>query len=379
MFIHWGLYAIEGRGEWIMYQEHIPPAEYAKLADQFDAKNYDPTDWVRIAQDAGMKYMVLTTRHHDGFCLYDSDYSDFTAPKTAAKRDLIAEFVEACHQASMPIGFYYSLLDWRFDDVIPQQIIGPDSVYESAVEQAHAQMRELCTNYGEIDIIWYDGMHPGGTDLWRSHELNAMVRELQPSALINNRAGLPEDFGTPENVIRPEDKSWEACFTMNDSWGYAVGDTNYKSSAQLLRLLGSCAAQNGNFLLNVGPKPDGSFPDESLDRLSAIGKWMRTNGEAIYGAGSTDVVAPAMGWSTSIGDSVYLLVQRWPGTTLPFAWCGSRVSDATVLATGQEARIEQDGDRVWLHELPESAPDPDLSVIRLKFDGTPKGSDPPYR
>ncbi|MDP6125932.1 MAG: alpha-L-fucosidase, partial [Candidatus Latescibacteria bacterium] len=138
-------------------------------------------------------------------------------------------------------------------------------------------------------------------------------------------------------------------------------------------------AQNGNFLLNVGPKPDGSFPDESLDRLSAIGKWMRTNGEAIYGAGSTDVVAPAMGWSTSIGDSVYLLVQRWPGTTLPFAWCGSRVSDATVLATGQEARIEQDGDRVWLHELPESAPDPDLSVIRLKFDGTPKGSDPPYR
>ncbi|MDP6126193.1 MAG: alpha-L-fucosidase, partial [Candidatus Latescibacteria bacterium] len=132
MFIHWGLYAIEGRGEWIMYQEHIPPAEYAKLADQFDAKNYDPTDWVRIAQDAGMKYMVLTTRHHDGFCLYDSDYSDFTAPKTAAKRDLIAEFVEACHQASMPIGFYYSLLDWRFDDVIPQQIIGPDSVYESA-------------------------------------------------------------------------------------------------------------------------------------------------------------------------------------------------------------------------------------------------------
>jgi alpha-L-fucosidase len=376
MFIHWGPYAIPGRGEWIYYQEHFEQDEYARLADQFNPQRYNPAEWIAVAQDAGMKYAVLTTRHHDGFCLYDSHVSDFTAPKTAAKRDLVAEYVDACRAAGMPVGLYYSLVDWRFPGQLPHLPRKDDAVYAPMVEQAHAQVRELLTQYGKIDILWFDGNFPPGS--WRADELVDMIRELQPDILINNRTGHPGDFGTPENVVIPEGRPWEACYTMNDSWGYTPHDYNYKSVAEILRLLVSCVARDGNLLLNVGPDPDGRIPQQSLDRLKAVGQWMRTNGAAIYGAGSSPVIAPALGWSTRAGDKVFLPIQRWSGPTLPFAWCGSQVRAARILATGQEARIEQRGDRVWLHDLPLSPPDPDLTVIELTFDGPIQPNDPPY-
>jgi len=376
MFIHWGVYAIPGRGEWVMYQEHFTNEEYARLADQFNPQHYDPAEWVALAQDAGMKYMVLTTRHHDGFCLFDSKVSDFTAPKTAARRDLIAEYAEACHRAGMRMGFYYSLEDWRFPGQLPHLPKKEDAVYEPMVEQAHAQVRELCTNYGAVDILWYDGNFP--SHVWRSRELNAMVRSLQPGIIINDRSGEPEDFGTPENVIVAQQGPWEACYTMTDSWGYASGDPNYKTPGTLLRLLAACVAQDGNFLLNVGPDAEGRFPSEAATRLRAIGQWMRVNGEAIYCAGRSPVIAPALGWSTRSGDNVYLLIQRWPGTILPFAWCGSTVRSARLATTGQALTIKQCGDRVWLYGLPKEAPDPDLNVVELTFDGEPRMHIPAY-
>ena len=379
MFIHWGVYAVPGRGEWLMYQEHMPFEEYAPLAAQFNPQKYDPAQWVALAKAAGMKYMVITTRHHDGYCLFDSKVSDFTSLKTGAGRDLIAEFARACHEANMPLGFYYSLVDWRFPGVLPHGTRENDSVYEPLVAQAHAQVRELLTNYGKVDILWYDMMVPSDTKLWRVEELHAMARQLQPDIIINDRAGIPADFGTPENKVSAQSRPWESCYSMNRTWGYAPYDRNYKTVHELLRLLGSCASQGGNFLLNVAPDRDGMIPIESVERLRQMGDWMRVNGKAIYNAGPSPVVAPNLGIQTRVGNRVYLLIQRWPGATVPFAWCGSKVTSARLLANGQMARIEQKEDRVWLHDLPAYPIDPYLNVIELEFDGEPAASDPAYR
>jgi alpha-L-fucosidase len=379
MFIHWGVYAILARDAWPMYQEHIPAEEYKKLADRFNPQNYNPAEWVALAKEAGMKYIVITTRHHDGFCLFNSEVSDFTSFKTAAKRDLIGEFAEACHKAGMRMGFYYSLVDWRFPGVLPHGTRLDDEVYQPLVEQAHVQVRELLTNYGTVDILWYDMLQPYDPKLWRSEELNQMARQLQPGIIINDRAGVPADFGTPENKITAQDRPWEACYSMNRSWGYARYDRNFKPVHELLRLLGSCASQGGNFLLNVAPDADGRIDIEFIERLRAIGTWMKINGKAIYGAGPSPVGAPNLGMETRVGNKVYLLMQRWPGPTVPFAWCGSKVTSAILLANGQQARIEQKGDRVWLHDLPAYPVDPYLNVIELTFDGAPRPSSPAYR
>jgi len=379
MLITWGLYALPAHGEWIMYQEHIPFAEYKDLADQFDPQTYHPEEWVALAKEAGMKYVVITTRHHDGFCLFDSKVTDFTSVKTAAGRDLIAEFAAACHKAGMPLGFYYSLVDWRFPGVLPHGTRLDDDVYIPMVDQAHAQVRELLTNYGKIDILWYDMLVPHDPQVWRAGELNKMARDLQPGIIINDRAGLSADFGTPENTIIAQNRPWESCYAMNRTWGYARYDSNYKTVHELLRLLGSCVSQGGNFLLSVAPDADGCINIESTERLQAIGYWMRTNGKAIYGAGPSPVKAPNLGMETRAGDKVYLLIQRWPGPTVPFAWCGSIVTSAILLANGQQARIEQKGDRVWLHDLPAYPIDPYINVIELTFEGEPNASSPPYK
>jgi len=375
MFVHFGLYSLDSRGEWIMYYEHVPPAEYARRAERFNPARYNPREWIALAQDAGMRYIVLTARHHDGFCLFDSKASDFTSAKSAAQRDLIAEYAEACHAMGMRMGFYYSLMDWRFPGLMPMSPAREDqSIHAPMVEQAHAQVRELMTNYGKVDILWYDGCMPHDPALWRSAELNAMARSLQPGIVINNRAGLPEDYGTPENVIVAEARPWEACYTMNETWGVAEGDRNWKSVNQILYLLATCASGGGNLLLNVGPEADGRFPREAVERLRQVGAWMRTNGKAIYGAERSPIGAPSVGWSTRVGDAAYLLVLRWPGSTVPFAWCGSKVRGARLVATGQEARVEQKGDRVWLHDLPVYAPDPFISVIELALEGEPRAA-----
>jgi alpha-L-fucosidase len=380
MFIHWGVYSLLERGEWVMYQEHMTNDEYAGLADRFDPSSYEPEKWVALAKDAGMRYVVLTTRHHDGFCLFDSAVSDFTAPKTAAGRDLIDEFVEACREEGMRVGFYYSLVDWRFPGVLPRSSRDhPPSTYEPMVDQAHAQVKELLSNYGRVDVLWFDMLDPHDPVLWRSEELLAMARRLQPDILINDRAGIPGDFGTPENVVRPQDRPWEACYTMNRTWGYAKNDLNYKSPGEVIRLLASCVSQNGNLLLNVGPDSQGRIPPQSVDILAAVGRWMRTNGRAIYGGGPSPVHAPALGVATRVEDRVYLLIQRWPGSTVSLAWCGSTVKTATLLSSGQVADITQRGDRVWLAGLPEDPVDPYLNVIELEFEGPPQPSDPPYQ
>ncbi|MEM2905098.1 MAG: alpha-L-fucosidase [Candidatus Bathyarchaeia archaeon] len=372
MFIHWGLYSIPARGEWARLVERIPPEEYEPLAQSFNPTKYDPEGWVATAKAAGMKYMVLTTRHHDGFSLFDSQVSDFTAPKTAAGRDLVAEYVEACRNADMRVGFYFSLLDWRY----PAYFAGPERDPEGwakFLEYVHAQVRELCTKYGRIDVLWYDGAWPWTPEAWQSAKLNAMVRRLQPEIVINNRSLLPEDFDTPEQQIAPSQpgRAWESCMTMNDNWGYSAGDHNWKTARQLIYNLVRCAAGGGNYLLNVGPKPDGTIPRPSLTRLREIGAWMKVNSESIYGSERCPFGGGMIGLTTAKGNRVYLHILRWPGREACIAGIKNKVLSARLLATEQRVQVDRRGDRTFFRGLPRYPPDPYDTVLVIELDGKP--------
>jgi len=372
MFIHWGLYSIPGRGEWLMYNERIPKGEYARLSDKFHPSRFDADKWVSLAKEAGMRYMVLTTRHHDGFSLWDSRVSDFTSMKTAAKRDFVAEYVDACRKRGMRIGLYYSLLDWRW----PAYWAGPEKDpkgWEEFRDYVHAQVRELLTQYGKIDIMWYDGAWPHSPEAWRSNELNAMVRGLQPDIIINNRSAIPEDLDTPEQHIEGSDRPWEACMTIDDLWwGYHPGDPNLKSPMQLVRNLVRCVSGNGNFLLNVGPKPDGTIYAPHAVRLRAIGRWLRRNGKSIYGAGSSPFGQAHLGQVTAKGSTVYVHVMFWPGTEMCVAGIKNRVIKAYMLATGKKLPFDQRRDRLFVRGLPPKAPDPIDTVVTIELEGKPE-------
>ena len=383
VFVHWGLYAIPSRGEWVMHVERIPNEEYAELAKKFNPKKFDADAWAALAKEAGAHYMVLTTRHHDGFCLFDSKVSDFTSVKTAAKRDFVAEYVKAVRKAGLKVGFYYSWLDWRFPGYL--DVKGKPESAKAMVEQAQAQIKELMTNYGKIDILWYDGHWVPGlegdqiAEFWGAKEVNAMVRKLQPHILINNRSGLPEDLDTPEQHVTASapGRGWESCMTMGDSngWGYIHNNPNMKSVTQLIQFLVSAAAGEGNYLLNIGPKPDGTIRKEEVDRLKAIGKWLSVNGESIYGSERCPLGAGMLGLMTAKGNTAYAHIFRWPKQgeiTLP--GIKNKVKSATVLATGKQARIETGSNsRTFLKDLPKIPPDPHDTVIKLVLDGKPEG------
>jgi len=385
MFIHWGLYSIIGHGEWAQFYERIPYDEYNRLADRFNPKRFDAAAWVALAREAGMKYMVLTARHHDGFCLFDSAVSDFTSVKTAAKRDFVAENVEAARAGGMKVGLYYSLFDWRFL-AFHNYRAHPDSA-AAMVRQAHDQVAELMTNYGKIDLLWYDGASPQGmpwneiSGFWRAKELNAKVRKLQPHILINNRSGEPEDIDTPENAIEASavGRGWESCMTMGDAWGwgYTAHNPNMKTVPHLLQCLVTAAAQEGNYLLNVGPKPDGSIRREERDRLRGIGAWMRLHEESIRGSQR----CPFGMWKwmhgmyTARGNTVYAHAFRWPRQgEIIICDCATPIRHATILATGQELQvIPSTDDRIILRGLPKKPPHPCNTVIKLELDGPPRG------
>ena len=391
MFIHWGLYSVLGRGEWTMFAERIPPDEYAKLAARFNPAKFDADSWASLAKEAGMKYIVFTTRHHDGFCLYDSKVSDFTSVKTAAKRDFVAEYVKSCRKTGLKVGFYYSLLDWRFPGYFNRKKY-PES-FRATVKQCHDQVRELMTNYGKIDYLFYDGewipdvpmtrsMEDGKGEspeiakLWRAKELNRTVRKLQPEIIINNRSGIPEDIDTPEQAVSASKtgRAWESCMTMGDTWGWARHDSNLKTTTRLIQYLATAANGAGNYLLNIGPKPDGTVKEEEVARLKEIGKWMKVNGESIYGSERPPTgLGGIIGTTTAKENNLYWHIFRWPGETASMPGLKNKVLSATILSTGQKAKIEQTKDgRLFLTGLPKEPPDKNDTVIKLKLDGKPK-------
>jgi alpha-L-fucosidase len=326
--------------------------------------------------------MVVTTRHHDGFCLFDSAASDFTAPKTAAGRDFIAEYVEAARRAGLRVGVYYSLLDWRFAGYWEAERERASA--EAMVAQAHAQVRELVTNYGRIDLLWYDGGwlphvadRPAAAEFWRAAELNAMVRSVQPHIVINNRSGLDEDLDTPEQRVAASraGRGWESCMTMGAScgWGCVKNNPAWKTVPQLIEHLATAASGEGNYLLNVGPKPDGSIRKEERVRLAAIGEWLRTNGEAIYDSRRSALAGGMIGLWTCKGSTGYLIILRWPGREATVPLVATPIKGAWLLGTGEPVSVERKSNgRAVFGGLPPRPPHPAASVIKVEFEGEPQ-------
>ncbi|MBR2625419.1 MAG: alpha-L-fucosidase [Lentisphaeria bacterium] len=397
IYVHYGLYSLLGRGEWTMYSERIPAAEYAKLADQFNPAPGCVKEWVETAKAAGAKYMVLTTRHHEGFCLFDSKYSDFTSVKHGCKRDIVREYVDAAREAGLKVGLYYSLLDWRFPGYFEPEKY-PESK-EALLTQIFGQVRELMTNYGQIDVLEYDGgwdarLQNKGVDkanFWRAQELNAMVRELQPTIIINDRSGTEEDIETPEQVVRGgKQKMTESCMCIGEScaWGYTRFNPNWKTSEQLLQHLVQAAQLGGNYLLNIGPCPDGSIRIEEYERVQAVGSWLKINGEAIYNSQSCELIGATQpglvdlnlqGPWTRKGNIGYWCIFRWPGETATAVRIATPVKKVTMLATGKEYPFtwDKNNGKLTVTGLPKMPQDLLANVLKVEFEDVPRRKEEP--
>ena len=350
--------------------------EYAENACRWGPQRCDMASWAAVAKQAGMKYAVLTTKHHDGFCLWDSQQTDYTTASQAAQRDFVGEYVEAFRDAGLRVGFYYSLCDWR----IPAYWEGPENDpkgWETFREYVHAQVRELLADYGPIDIFWFDGAWPRSDEDWDSEELTKTIRSLQPEILINDRAGISGDFGTPEHEIAPQARLWESCQVSTwRLWGHTIGE-RWRPTDMLLDMLVECAGKGGNLLLNVGPQPDGQLPPDFVERMRQIGEWMAVHGECIYGSEAGDVCEfITYGRQTKKGNNLYLVIRFWDGRpTLTLAGLETPVRRATLLTTGQELDFRQEPDYLTITGLPEKPPTDLFPVIKLECDGPPKARD----
>jgi alpha-L-fucosidase len=369
IFIHWGLYALPARHEWVKSFEEISDEDYRPYFDYFNPTLYDPQQWARTAREAGMKYVVITTKHHEGFCLWDSQYTDYKVTNTPYGQDLIAPFVEAFRAEGLRIGFYYSLIDWHHPDftidVHHPLRNHPDAaeLNESRDMRRYAeyirnQMRELLINFGQIDELFCDFSYPGreykglpgkGRDDWESEKLVKLIRELQPNVLLNNRLDLPEaaDFYTPEQIQPPawihidgEPVVWETCQTFSGSWGYHRDEDTWKSPGQLIRMLVNTVACGGNLLMNVGPTARGTFDRRALDALAVYRDWMAVNADSIYGCTQSEFTAPPDCRLTQNGKKVYVHVFAWPFKFLLLEGLLGKVKYAQFLHDGSEILMD---------------------------------------
>jgi alpha-L-fucosidase len=377
MFIHWGLYAIPARGEWVRSIERISVEDYQTYFDEFNPVHYDPRAWARAAKEAGMKYAVLTAKHHDGFCLFDSQLTGYKSTNTRCGRDLVREFLDAFRAEGLKVGLYYSLIDWHHEDypaygdrIHPmrdnEQYKRNPETFPRYLEYMHGQVRELVTKYGRLDIMWFDfsyGEMMG--EKWRATELVEMIRSYQPHILIDNRLeGSGEhggsihtnhpsiyagDFASPEQIIPPSGVTdadgrpvpWEACITLNNNWGYSSYDLSYKSSRTIIRKLVECVSKNGNLLLNVGPDAKGEIPKESLNILSEVGDWMRLNGDSISGCGQSSFAKPEWGRYTRRGNTLYAHVLEESVGPINLLGLAGKIKKARLLADGAEVFLSR--------------------------------------
>ncbi len=370
MFIHWGLYSVLGRHEWVMEQEGIPVAEYETLAQRFKPKPNAARDWARLAKRAGMKYMVMTSKHHEGFCHFATKTTNYCSPKQGPGRDLVREYVEAARAEGLRFGFYYSLMDWHHPDGATCE--KDEEARKRFVEYIHTHVRELMTNYGKVDILWYDVAWPLTAQGWESERMNKMVFELQPDIIVNNRNRLDGDFQTPEQrIVASNDKAWEACMTMNGSWGYHKSDDDWKSPKTIVRNLITCARDGGNYLLNIGPRADGSVPEESVRILTAVGKWMDKNGGTIYSAERCRVNRSNYLNFSRKGNTLYAHAHFWPGEVLSIGGLKTKVLSAKYFTTGKPVEFKQEEFRVRLMGLPAAPPDDPVTTFALECQSEP--------
>jgi alpha-L-fucosidase len=370
MFIHWGAYSVLGRHEWVMENEGIQVKDYEPLAEQFKPKPNAPRDWARLARRAGMKYMVMTSKHHEGFCNFDSKLTQYCATKRGPGRDLVHEYVDAARAEGLRFGFYYSLMDWHHPD--GGRCLKDEAARRRFVDYIHGQVKELMTNYGKVDVLWYDVAWPLDAKGWESVEMNTMVRKLQPDIIINNRSKIPEDFDTPEQRIEASaNRPWESCMTLNDSWGYHAADRNWKTPTTVIRNLVTCARDGGNYLLNIGPMPDGSIPPESVKVLSEVGDWMSKHGDTIY---ESDRCQPRRGnyvTFTRKGNTLFAHVYYWPGETVVIGNLTNKVTAVRFHGSDRPVKFDQDEYRVRLTGLPKIAPEL-VTTFALDCDSEPR-------
>jgi len=388
LFIHWGIYSVPAGkygsnttyGEWIMQSAKIPVAKYHEFAGQFNPMKYDPQLWVKTAKEAGMKYIVITSKHHDGFTLYPSAASKWNiADATPYKKDLLGPLVNAAKAEGLKIGFYYSQAqDWNNPGGAKKGLNegdGWDDAHKGSFDEylknvAVPQVKEILTRY-PIDILWWDT--PIQMTPQRAAPVAALTK-LRPGIIMNNRlgGGFRGDTGTPEGYVPvtgyPGD--WETCMTLNGHWGYNAYDQNWKSSTDLIRKLADICAKGGNFLLNVGPTSDGEFPPACVERLQAVGKWLRVNGESIYGTQRGPFPYLAWGTATRKGNMLYLHVFDWPQDRKLSVPLGNHAQSAKLLATGENLAVKNLDGKVVI-DVPANAPDAAASVIALRFDGEP--------
>jgi alpha-L-fucosidase len=405
MFIHWGAYAVPGgarngevcRGgaEWIMDKLDYTIEDYEKdVVAKFNPVKFNADEWVAMAKDAGMKYIVLTSKHHDGFCLWDSEITDYDIMEASPfQRDIVSELAEACERGGIKFCFYHSIVDWHHPQaqapLYPnynagqkdQSVVNPEfpKYYENYLKP---QVKELLTNYGDIGVVWFDGDWIADYTTEMGKEFYDYIREIQPNTIVNNRVdkgrmgmeGMDKagefagDFGTPEQEIPATgiDSDWESCMTMNGSWGYKPSDSNWKSSETLIHNLIDIVSKGGNFLLNIGPDPQGLFPPESVERLADMGKWTKVNGASIYGAKASPFDRPEWGRYTSKRGIIYAHVFDWPESGEIVIDKSVKVTKAYLLAdSGKQLEIKtsREGDSIL---LPEDAPDGIATVIKLE-------------
>ena len=414
MFIHWGLYSIPAgewkaqtdHAEWIRTTARIPVEEYDKFVREFNPVKFNAEEWVRTAKDAGVKYMILTSKHHDGFCLFDSKYTDFDIMSTLFNRDILKELADACRKYGMKIGWYHSIMDWHNPDYIPRRDWETSRAFDSTsfdryFDYLEKQVKEIITNYGDISVLWFDGEWEKTWTHDYAVKLYKYIRDINPNIIINNRidvfrdgmggistnAGALGDFGTPEQEI-PETglpgKDWESCMTMNDHWGYNKFDNHWKSVRELIFNLTDIASKGGNYLLNVGPTSEGVFPQPSIDRLKAIGAWMKVNGASIYGTQAGPFKKAAWGKCTQkqieAGTRLYLHVFEWPKNGKLFVTdLLNEPIKAYLLSDSKETPLSL-GKRNGSIEisLPIQAPDSINSVVVLDIKGKPDMLDTPW-
>ena len=401
MFIHWGLYALPARHEWVKNHERMTNEQYEKYFELFNPDLFNPKEWAKMAKAAGMKYVVLTAKHHEGFCLWDSKFTDYKATNTPFGKDLIKEYVEAFRAEGLKVGFYYSLLDWHHPDYTIDRYHPlrqeTDAAYEKMNqgrdmgkyrEYVKNQVRELLTNYGEISIIWFDFSFPGkngkGRDDWDSVSLLNLARSLQPGIIVDDRLDLEDveggwDFITPEQVKVakwPEKNGkkipWETCQTFSGSWGYDRDETTWKNPAQLLELLIESVSKGGNLLLNVGPTARGMFDDRAQERLSAMGAWMNVNGRSIYGCteAPAGIVAPPNTLLTynPVANRLYVHLLAYPLEDLSLAGLADKVKYVQFLHDASEIRFNpglgEEAGTIFL-SLPVQKPPVEIPVLEI--------------
>lgn len=413
MFIHWGLYAIPAGewngetnyGEWIRNNAQIPLEVYDKFLNQFNPVKYNAEEWVKMAKYAGMKYIVITSKHHDGFALFDSKVSDFDVMSTPFKRDILKELAEACRKHGIKMCFYHSIMDWHHPDYLPRRTwetnrSAEGADYDRFVLYLKAQLKELLTNYGDIAVLWFDGEWESTWNDKCGIDLYNYVRSLSPNIIINNRVGASRndmqgftkdggfagDFGTPEQQIPATGLpgvDWETCMTMNDHWGYNKNNHNWKSTKEIIQMLADIASKGGNYLLNVGPTSEGLFPQPSIDRLKEIGDWMQQNGESIYETQASPFKKLAWGRCTQKsvkgGTRLYLHVFDWPADGKLIApGIFNKVKSAKLLSdkSGKALKVIRHDESLVI-DVPAVAPDKINSVVVLDIAGKPEINNPP--